>query len=120
MTVLRESPWYQEILEEGLEKGRQEGLKLGLEQGLERGLERGLEQGLEQGVEQGLRQGAQRQLVRVIEHQFGSVPPDVPARLRDLSVAQLEALVEIALDADSLEEFLDHLATDRDNGRPAA
>jgi predicted transposase YdaD len=29
MTVLRESPWYEEILKEGLEKGEQQGLQQG-------------------------------------------------------------------------------------------
>jgi predicted transposase YdaD len=73
MAVLRESPWYQEILEEGLQEG------------------------------------AQRQLLRVLEHRFGPVPPEVPARLQGLDVAQLEALMDVALDVQSLDEFLDHL-----------
>ena len=29
MTVLRESPWYQEILKEGLQKGEKQGLQQG-------------------------------------------------------------------------------------------
>ena len=34
MAVLRESPWYQEIVQEGLQQGLQEGLQQGVQQGL--------------------------------------------------------------------------------------
>ena len=60
MAVLRESPWYQEILKEGQEQG----LERGQEQGLERGLERGLEQGLQLGILSGIELG--------LELKFGS------------------------------------------------
>lgn len=89
MSVLRESPWYQEILEEGLERG----------------------------LEQGRREGAWRQLVRVLEHRFGSVPPAVQMQLRRLDDVQLEALVDAALDAGTLEEFVQHLPPDSTNGQ---
>jgi predicted transposase YdaD len=39
MAVLRESPWYQEILKEGLAQGRQEGRQEGILSGIELGLE---------------------------------------------------------------------------------
>lgn len=97
MAILRESPWYQEILEEGLEEGR----KLGLEQGLG----------------QGLKLGAQRQLLLLLEHRFGPVPPAVQVRLEQLEVAQLEALIAMALEAESLDEFADHLPSGRENGQ---
>ena len=97
MAVLRESPWYQEILEEGLERGQQ------------------------QGLQQGLQQGAQRQLLRVLEHRFGPVPPEVQLRLQGLDVSQLEALIDVALDVESLEEFLEHLpAVEGDGQEPEA
>ncbi len=92
MAVLRESPWYQEILNEGLDLG--------------------LQQGLEQGLEQGLRQGAQRQLLRVLQHRFGPVPAEVRTRLQPLTVEQLEALIDQALLADSLAEFVAHLPSE--------
>ncbi len=90
MAVLRESPWYNEILEEGLREG--------------------MEKGLEEGLEQGLREGAERQLLRVLNHRFGSVPPDVEAALHSCDVEQLEALLDEALVSDSLESFRRHLA----------
>ena len=41
--ILRDTPAYQQILEEGLEEG--------MEKGLQQGLEKGLQQGLQQGIE---------------------------------------------------------------------
>jgi len=81
MAVLRESPWYNEILEEGLREG----------------------------MEQGLREGAERQLLRVLTHRFGPVPSDVEAALRELGIEQLETLLDVALVSDSLEEFRQRL-----------
>lgn len=39
MTVLRESPWYQEILQQGLQQGLQRGMRQGLLSGIALGLE---------------------------------------------------------------------------------
>ena len=39
MAVLRESPWYQEILQQGQQQGQQQGLKQGLLSGIALGLE---------------------------------------------------------------------------------
>ncbi len=102
MAVLRESPWYQEILNEGVELGLQQGLQEGLQQGLERGLQ------------EGLQQGAQRQLLRLLQHRFGPVPEEVRTRLQQLTVEQLELLVDQALLVDSLAEFVRHLPSATD------
>ncbi len=96
MTVLRESPWYQELLEEGLEKGHQQGLQ----------------EGLQEGLQQGLQQGALRQLLRVLEHRFHlepTVPSSVQARLETLTVEQLEEMLDVALAAKTLDEFVERL-----------
>jgi flagellar biosynthesis/type III secretory pathway protein FliH len=93
MLVLRESPWYQEILEEGRE------------QGLEQGLERGLEQGLEQGLETARRED----LLRVLAHRFGDLPAEVEGALQTLDLDQLERLFDLALDVATLDEFRAHL-----------
>jgi predicted transposase YdaD len=47
MAVLQQSPWYQEILQEGIQRGMQQGLQQGLEQGLQQGLLSGIALGLE-------------------------------------------------------------------------
>jgi len=51
MAVLRESPWYQEILKEGLAQGQQQGRQQGQQQGLQEGLQEGLLSGIELGLE---------------------------------------------------------------------
>ncbi|MBD2491739.1 DUF4351 domain-containing protein [Aulosira sp. FACHB-615] len=97
MTVLRESPWYEEILTEGK--------VLGLQQGLERGLEQGLEQ------------GARRQLIRVLQRRFGEISPSVVASLESASVEQLENLMDAAITASSLAEFMTFLSDESDTAQ---
>ena len=93
MAILRESPWYQEILEEGREQGLREGLG----------------QGLGQGLEQGLEQARREDLLRVLEHRFGDLPAEVEKALQTLRLEQLERLFDLALDATTLGEFRAHL-----------
>ena len=90
MAVLRESPWYQEILTEGEQKGR--------------------EQGLQQGLQQGVQQGARRQLMRVLQLRFGEIPQQVQAKLESESLEQLESLMDAAIAVSSLDEFLNSLS----------
>jgi Uma2 family endonuclease len=71
--------------------------------------QQGLEQGLQQGLEQGLQQGARRQLLRLLTTRFGSVPEDVETRLQSLDLNQLEELVEVALTAEAIAQFANHL-----------
>ena len=89
MAVLRESPWYQEILKEGMQQG--------LQQGIERGIERG--------IQQGLREGELRQLVVVLTKRFGQLPQRLRSSLERLGTEQLEALMDVALSATTLDEF---------------
>lgn len=101
MAVLRESPWYTEI--------RQEGWQLGLEKGLEKGLEQGLEKGLEKGLEQGLKLGERRNMretiLRVLQHRFGPAPSDFEQQLQEMDLPELRGLLDAALDVASLDEF---------------
>jgi len=81
MLVLRESPWYQEILEEGRE------------QGLERGLET----------------ARREDVLRVLAHRFGDLPAELEGALQPLDLDQLERLFDLALDVATLDEFRAHL-----------
>lgn len=83
MSMLRESSWYSEIEKEGLE--------------------RGLQQGLERGLEQGLEQGQAEMLLLVLGRRFGPMPVDIVTRIRALHSPQLAQLVDVALDAPTLE-----------------
>jgi predicted transposase YdaD len=91
MTILRESPWYEEIFQEGLEQG--------------------LEQGMEQGLEQGLERGQVNTLLRVLERRFGALPADLVVRIRRLPGEQILPVVDVALEAPSLNVVIDYLET---------
>ncbi|QNP29930.1 DUF4351 domain-containing protein [Cylindrospermopsis curvispora] len=86
MTVLRESPWYNEILKEGL----QEGLQKGLQEGELRGEQRGRQEG---------RQEGQRKIILLLlNHKFDGIESPVVERINRLSLEQLEAMGESLLD----------------------
>ena len=80
MTVLRESPWYQEILSEGKTIGRKEGRQEGLEQ------ERSL-------------------IIRLLTKRVGSIPGEAMAQIQSLSMEQAEALGEALLDFNGLDDL---------------
>ena len=48
-------------------------------------------------------------LLRLLEHRFGELPEAVTAHVQRLSLAQTEALVNHALGAESLAQFVTHL-----------
>ena len=57
--ILRESPAYQWILDEGREEGKAEGLQQGLQQGMQQGLQQGMQQGRKtEGSQKGMQQAA--------------------------------------------------------------
>jgi predicted transposase YdaD len=70
MTVLRESPWYQEIRQESLQEGREEGRQ----------------------------EGEQSLILRQLTRRIGEVAPEIRAQVQALSLTQLEALGEALLD----------------------
>jgi hypothetical protein len=59
--------------------------------------------------QQGLEQGARRQLLRLLTLRFGSVPENVEQSLQSLDLNQLEELVEVALTAEAIAQFVNHL-----------
>ncbi len=110
MVVLEKSPWYQEILQRGREEGREEGWEKGREEGREEGWEKGREE-------------ERRYLIRrILERRFGLLPPALSEQFASLSPVQLEAWLDRALQASSLEAFEEQLTrsdnkpTDSGNG----
>lgn len=68
---------------------------------------RAIKQGIEQGIERGMQREALRQLMRVLRYRFGDAAlPMLEEPLQGLSVADLESLMDVALDASSVEVFL--------------
>lgn len=81
MTVLRESPWYQEILKEGVAKGEQRGLQ------------------------QGLQRGEATLVLRLLSKRFGTIDEGIALSIRQMNVSSLELLGESLLDFQSLEDL---------------
>ena len=81
MTVLRESPWYNEIIKEGLHKGRQEGRQ----------------------------EGEANLVLRLLKRRLGELSVAQEEQVKGLSVEHLELLGEALLDFTAmadLEQFL--------------
>jgi predicted transposase YdaD len=93
MAVLRESPWYQEILQEGERIGEQRGRQEGEQRG---------------------RQAEGRSLIlKQLTRRVGTLSPETIAQIEALSLDQLEALGEALLDfteANDLVNWLDQNA----------
>ena len=81
MTVLRESPWYNEILQEGLQKGHQEGRQ----------------------------EGELLLVLRLLTRRFGLLSEQRTEQIRQLSVPQLEDLGEALLDFESMTDLEQYL-----------
>lgn len=96
MAVLRESPWYQEILREGERQGEQRGRQAGRQEGRQAG-----------------RQEEGRSLIlKLLTRRIGAISPDLIAQVEALSIEQLESLGEALLDftqAADLVNWLTHL-----------
>jgi Uma2 family endonuclease len=60
--------------------------------------------------EAAFREGALQQLLRLLAVRFGQVPVEVETRLRTQDIHQLEGLVEVVLDVESLEQFINQLS----------
>lgn len=66
----------------------------------------GIERGLQKGLQQGLQQGSCRQLMRVLHGRFGETPQELQNNLEKLSVEQLDLMMDQALFAQSLTDFI--------------
>ncbi|MCX6047023.1 MAG: DUF4351 domain-containing protein [Chloroflexi bacterium] len=85
MTILRESPWYNELIKEGIE------------------------QGIERGIEQGIERGKEQMLLHLLSHKFGELDSAWIARIEDIPAEQLEEVFVLALDSSTLQELAAHL-----------
>ena len=81
MTILRESPWYQQILKEGLETGEK------------------------QGLQQGLQQESLKLVWKLIDRRFGSLSSDFSLKINQLSITQLEELAAELLDLTEINQL---------------
>jgi predicted transposase YdaD len=87
MAVLRESPWYQEIRQEGELKGRQEGFQ------------------------DGEQSGEARLVLRLLIRRIGDVTPALKSQIQSLSLNQLESLGEALLDFSQPDDLVSWLSS---------
>ena len=87
---MQESPFYEIVLQRGIEQGTK--------QGMERGMERG--------IEQGEARAKQMALLKILHHQFQTVPETLTTWIQTLrDPAHLDTLFEQALNAENLEDI---------------
>jgi predicted transposase YdaD len=85
MTVLRESPWYQEIRQESLQEG------------------------IAEGEQRGRTEGERTLVLRQLTRRLGTLPTSVEAQVQALALPQLEALGEALLDFVQMSDLTDWL-----------
>ena len=96
--IMRESPVYREILEEGK--------ALGLKEGEARGLEKGLELGRKEGLELGEEARLREDVLEVVEIRFGVVPSSLEDLVRKVRGKRaLEGLLRRAILVEDVETF---------------
>jgi len=94
MAILSESPWYQQILQEGEQRGIQEGLQQGIQEGEQRGRQEGLQQGILLSIETGL------------ELKFGAEGLELLPEISQISdLERLKAIQREVIIANTLEQL---------------
>ncbi len=78
----------------------------GIEEGLERAVEGALEGARAQLMQEGIRAGQRALILRMLERRVGEVSPDAVSRIGELSVEQLESLVEEVVGFSSLSDLM--------------
>jgi predicted transposase YdaD len=125
MAVLRESPWYNQILQEGLHEGHLQGFQEGHEEGLQEGWRKGRQEGRQEGRQQGRQEGRQEgrregkldgqreAVVHLLQARFsptGSHLADIADRLTLVKDEKhLQDLLVKAMYVSDLEAFREHL-----------
>jgi predicted transposase/invertase (TIGR01784 family) len=87
--IMRESVIYQDILEEGRQKGRQEGRQ--------------------EGKQEGKQEEALAMIMRPLTRRFGTLDAELISRLGELSVTQLEDLIEALFDFSDVSDLVNWL-----------
>jgi len=107
----------QEGRQEGLQEGRQEGVQIGRQEGLQEGRQEGLQEGRQEGVQigrqeglqegrqEGLREGEAELLIRQLTRRCGNLSDELQAKVRSLSIPQLESLAESLLDFQDISDL---------------
>lgn len=62
-----------------------------------------------------MQQGSRRQLLRVVQRKFGNLPLELETVLQSKSLEQLDSLMDTALEANTLEDFMNALSSQSNN-----
>jgi predicted transposase/invertase (TIGR01784 family) len=82
----------------------------GIRDGIRDGLELAKIQLMQEGIEAGIKTGQRALILRLLERRVGTVNPDVVSRIGELSVGQLESLVDEVVGFSSLSDLMAWLA----------
>jgi len=103
MAMLRESPWYLEIENEGIQKG----------------IQQGMQEGIQQGMQEGIQQGQAELVLSVLRRRFGDASSRLVPAVRSVPSERMPDLLDVALMAGSLDEVavaMETLAAGASNG----
>ncbi|NEQ41973.1 MAG: DUF4351 domain-containing protein [Okeania sp. SIO3I5] len=92
--MMQESVIYQDILQKGKQIGEKRGLQIGLEQGEERGLQK----------------GKASLVITLITYRFGNISEEIEAKIRSLSLSELNELAIALLNVTSLDDVMNWLS----------
>ncbi len=96
-------------IEEGLARARiqlmREGRQAGIQEGMQAGRQAGIQEGREEGIQEGIKAGQRALIMRMLERRVGVVNPDVVSRIGELSIEQLESLVDEVVEFSSLNDI---------------
>ena len=83
--------------------------RIGMQQGMQEGIQEGIQQGMQQGMQQGKLEGKLEAeaaiLDRLLTKRFGSLSPQIQAKLHNATLEQLDIWADRILDAPTLEEL---------------
>ncbi|MEG3924281.1 Rpn family recombination-promoting nuclease/putative transposase [Microcoleus sp. D3_18a_C4] len=87
-------------------RGIEEGLERARVQLMREGMQAGRQEGRQEGIQEGIKAGQRALILRLLERRIGAVNPDVVSRIGELSVEQLESLVEEVVGFSSLSDLM--------------
>ena len=80
--------------------------RIGIKKGIEIGIQQGIEKGIQKGIQKGALLKAQEMLQNTLTIKFGDLPEDIKAQITQINdLDKINALFEIAIRTDSLDEF---------------
>ncbi|WP_363267535.1 DUF4351 domain-containing protein [Okeania sp. SIO2B3] len=95
--IMKESVIYQDILQKGEKIGKKRGEKRGEKRGKKRGLQKGKAKII-------------KIVIRFITRTLGNIPEEIEAKIRSLSISQLDKLADAQLDFTSLDDLINWLS----------